>query len=197
MTIKAYNFTENLANDIFEAITDESFWTKYPKFRDFIESMANETKDMRTHDKSINKKQSQGHEKVIKFWKELFPSHRIEENCTIKIELEGKSMSVEFDIVNYTMRIIIEVDGEHHRSYQPFFHRKGVQSFLDQQARDRQKNEWASDNGWTMIRIEDKVAKKLENKLQLNEIILKAQQEEAKSDSEDLEMLKRLMDGGE
>lgn len=62
------------------------------------------------------------------------------------------------DILNATLRIAVEVDGEQHSSYNPFFH--GSRSgYLASIKRDMQKRQWLEQNEFRIIIIGEKEVK--------------------------------------
>lgn len=167
-----YRFTKQLAQELLNSLNG-NIARGYPNFVAFLESMCDESKHLKTHDTS-ERKQSKGHSTIYSLYKELYPNVRIEENVTMPIEIEGSRITVEFDVVNFGHKVIFEIQGEHHRKFVPHFH-KTPEAFARQRKRDVAKVQWAEDNGWTLIQIDDKRAKSLDSIEQLAIIINEAQ----------------------
>jgi hypothetical protein len=75
----------------------------------------------------------------------------------------GSKMSL--DIVNLTLKMAIEVQGEQHQEYTPFFH-KNIIEFGNQLERDLKKQEWCNLNGIGLVEV-------YKNELPLTEKYLK------------------------
>ena len=78
-----------------------------------------------------------------------FPLESVLEEWTIP----GSKMSLDFFIP--TRMIAIEVQGEQHEKFSPFFHGSRYK-FVMQQNRDYYKKEWCEKNNITLIFINDK-----------------------------------------
>lgn len=170
MTNKAFTFNKTLAKELLDEL-GEGFSKTHPRFIAFLEGITDETKELKLPEYSGSRKNSKGHRRVADLYKELFPSHRIEENVSLsKLDIGTRLTNVEFDVVNFTQRVIIEIDGQHHKKYVPHFH-KNLNAFREQKKRDNAKEEWCHEHGWTLIRINDEDAKKLWNKGSLEEVI--------------------------
>lgn len=72
------------------------------------------------------------------------------------------------DFYNRTQEIAIEVQGNQHTKYIPFFHGESKLKFVDQLNRDRQKRDFCFQNGIKFVQIFEK-----ENALITTEFILK------------------------
>jgi hypothetical protein len=72
----------------------------------------------------------------------------------LKYDRTGKNL--ELDVYNADLNLALEYDGVHHRKFTEFFH-KSEQDFLDQQERDRYKEEKCKELGITLIRVPDTV----------------------------------------
>jgi hypothetical protein len=72
----------------------------------------------------------------------------------LKYPKTGKNL--ELDVFNQDLMIALEYDGVHHRKYTEFFH-KSEQDFIDQQERDKYKEERCKELGITLIRVPDTV----------------------------------------
>jgi hypothetical protein len=64
--------------------------------------------------------------------------------------------NLELDMYNDQLKLAVEYDGCHHRKYTKFFH-KSFQDFLDQQERDKYKDQRCQELGITLIRIPDTI----------------------------------------
>jgi len=72
----------------------------------------------------------------------------------LKYPKTGKNL--ELDVFNQDLMLALEYDGVHHRKYTEFFH-KSEQDFIEQQERDRYKEEKCKELGITLIRVPDTV----------------------------------------
>jgi hypothetical protein len=72
----------------------------------------------------------------------------------LKYPKTGKNL--ELDVFNQDLMLALEYDGVHHRKYTEFFH-KSEQDFIEQQERDRYKDEKCKELGITLIRVPDTV----------------------------------------
>lgn len=84
-----------------------------------------------------------------------------------ELPLIGSRMT--FDFFNANKRIALEVDGDQHYKYNPFFHGGERRKFLEQLQRDDKKEEFCSYNNIKLVRIlqSDKLDKELLMKLNL------------------------------
>ena len=71
----------------------------------------------------------------------------------------GTRMSV--DILNFTKKIAVEVNGPQHRKFNAFFHNNSKAKYHESIKRDWLKTEWLEKNGFELIEIEDKEVNKL------------------------------------
>jgi hypothetical protein len=60
-----------------------------------------------------------------------------------------------FDIVIPSLRIIVEYDSVIHSEYIKHFH-KNKSGFIASQIRDQMKDKMAKDNGWKLIRVDER-----------------------------------------
>ena len=72
----------------------------------------------------------------------------------LKYDKTGKNL--ELDVFNSDLMIALEYDGIHHRKFTEFFH-KSEQDFIEQQERDKFKEEKCKELGITLIRVPDTV----------------------------------------
>lgn len=77
-----------------------------------------------------------------KLLKELYPACQTLEEVKIQIR-RGEWLYVDFYIPNFD--IMVEVQGEQHYKFSPFFHKTKI-DFLMQKKRDREKAEWCELN---------------------------------------------------
>jgi len=92
--------------------------------------------------------ESHSAQKIGKLLKELFPHFSIETEKFVYYE--GQRLFFDFAVKEFNL--FIEVDGEQHERFSPFFHGDPdrFRAFLE---RDRLKNEWAEKNDKILIRI--------------------------------------------
>lgn len=94
---------------------------------------------------------SAGHEKARELLKEIFPFDKALE----EVPLPGtgrQPLYTDFFIPN--RMLVIEVHGEQHFKFIPFFH-KNRMGFIKSQARDRQKAEWCKINDIKIVILKD------------------------------------------
>lgn len=72
----------------------------------------------------------------------------------LKYDKTGKNL--ELDAFNSDLMIALEYDGVHHRKFTEFFH-KSEQDFIEQQERDKFKEDKCKELGITLIRVPDTV----------------------------------------
>jgi hypothetical protein len=72
----------------------------------------------------------------------------------LKYDKTGKNL--ELDVFNSDLMIALEYDGIHHRKFTEFFH-KSEQDFIEQQERDKFKEEKCKELGIVLIRVPDTV----------------------------------------
>lgn len=60
------------------------------------------------------------------------------------------------DILNMTMKIAIEVNGNQHEKYNPFFHRGNPANYLKGFKNDNKKSLWLERNGFQIVEIYEK-----------------------------------------
>lgn len=102
--------------------------------------------------KKILKKHEQRCREIIqKIYLRPFPTIRPD---FLKFPKTNKNL--ELDMYNSELQLALEYDGCHHRKYTKFFH-KSFQDFLDQQERDRFKEQRCQELGIRLIRVPDTV----------------------------------------
>jgi len=85
---------------------------------------------------------------VGSFLKENFPREIILEEFIIP----NSKLSVDFFLPN--LKMVIEINGEQHYQYTPFFHDQELKhNFAKQKHRDVSKHKWAEINGYKYISI--------------------------------------------
>lgn len=160
---------KKLAKDLLDNL-NEDFKNKNSYFIEELNSIVSPLSNKKIKINTNRQKQSKGHEKFITFYKKLYPNNNIKENSTIKIEVRGRSKSLEFDIVDFTLKRIIEIQGIQHYQVVGHFHKNPL-DLIKQQERDDLKVEWANDNNWRIIHISDKEAKNIKNENDLLSIL--------------------------
>lgn len=93
------------------------------------------------------------HAKARELLKELYPFDRILEEVTLpgsNTKLRKSVLFVDFYIPNRSL--LVEIQGEQHFEKNSFFHKDSM-AFYKGQSRDRDKIEWASINGLTLISL--------------------------------------------
>jgi len=86
--------------------------------------------------------------RVKQFLKTYWGSHVVFEEFPVY----GSQMKV--DILNATTKVAIEVNGQQHGKFIPFFHGKHPINFLKSIKRDSGKREWLESNGYILVDIE-------------------------------------------
>jgi len=79
--------------------------------------------------------------------------------CFEEFPVYGTKMSV--DLINFTKKIAIEVNGPQHKEFNKFFHNNSKANYLNSIRRDWEKTEWLEKNGFTLIEIEHDEVKNL------------------------------------
>jgi hypothetical protein len=95
--------------------------------------------------------------KVKSFLKEYWSSKIVFE----EFPMAGTRLS--FDIFNASENIMVEVQGEQHTKYTPFFHGNQKMNYIDQLRRDKQKLDFCRINKIKLIEVyyNDKINKQL------------------------------------
>ncbi len=87
------------------------------------------------------------HLKARQLLHEIFPTSRILEEVPIPVRAK---QTLYADFYLPLRRLIIEIHGEQHYKFTPFFH-KSPQHFLKQKRRDKDKEEWCLKNGIDIV----------------------------------------------
>ena len=100
-----------------------------------------------------SRKRSKYHIRARKLLKEIFNSYRILEEVKLpgSTSLHRKSV-LYLDFYIPTISLAIEVHGQQHYEYSPFFH-KSKADFLKSKTRDEDKIEWCDLNGIQLITL--------------------------------------------
>jgi hypothetical protein len=93
--------------------------------------------------------------KSKQFFKKYWLSHIVYEEFPVY----GSRMKVDF--LNATKKIAVEVQGEQHESFNPFFHANSRVNYLNSIKRDYNKHKWLEVNGFKIIEIYQKEIKDL------------------------------------
>ena len=75
----------------------------------------------------------------------------LNDRCSEEFMIPGAKLFL--DLVNWTERVIVEVNGDQHNEYNKFFHNGSSANFLQQLKRDQDKREWAESNKLTFVEI--------------------------------------------
>jgi hypothetical protein len=100
---------------------------------------------------SAQTKKSGPHLAVLDFLKKTYPTVQILEEVQIKVK-KNKELYLDFYIPLYN--IAIEIDGQHHRTFVPFFS-KNKRGFIKQQTNDKLKESWCELNNISFVRLDD------------------------------------------
>lgn len=99
------------------------------------------------------RKRSKYHIRARQLLKELFNSYRILEEVKLPGSTERYKKSVLYlDFYIPTIKLAIEVHGQQHYEYSPFFH-KSRADFLKSKARDEDKIDWCQLNDIKLITL--------------------------------------------
>jgi hypothetical protein len=95
---------------------------------------------------------SAGHLKVRRLLHDIFPTLQILEEVNVQI---SKTEYGFFDFYLPLIRGVVEVNGQQHYKFNPFFH-KDMKDFLWQKQRDKNKRYWCELNDVTLVELNDK-----------------------------------------
>src|SRR5690606_7155155 len=91
--------------------------------------------------------------KAVELVKELFPNQNIIEEVELPgTKKAGLIKNLYADIFVPSIPILIEVHGEQHYEYSPFFHKSRL-DFLKQKKKDRHKIEWCQLNNIIYVEL--------------------------------------------
>lgn len=96
---------------------------------------------------------SNNHVEAISLIREMFPAVTVFEECLIPLGIKDKHLYI--DIFIPDLFLAIEVDGNQHDKYNPFFH-KDKRAFAKQKFNDSLKESWCELNNITLIRLKEK-----------------------------------------
>ena len=100
-----------------------------------------------TNTMSSSGHKSAGHETTRELIREIFPTYSAYEEVGIPV-LRHKFLYLDFYIPQ--KNLAIEVHGEQHFKYIPFFHQNKI-GFMQSQKNDRMKSEWCIQNGVKLV----------------------------------------------
>jgi very-short-patch-repair endonuclease len=80
--------------------------------------------------------------------KQLYPEHSIRHDFPIKVN----RATLFVDRVILALRLAFEIDGRQHSEFVAHFH-VNAEGFKSHKTRDRLKEQWLEENGFTLIRI--------------------------------------------
>lgn len=83
--------------------------------------------------------------------KEFLKSYWLRHVVYEEFPVVGTRMTLDF--VNLTLRLALEVQGEQHQEYNPFFHNGQKSNFFDQVGRDVEKRKWCELNNLRLVEI--------------------------------------------
>lgn len=69
-----------------------------------------------------------------------------------EVYVSNIGLYLDFFLPSY--QLVVEVDGEQHRSYNPFFHKTEL-DYLRSNLRDQKKEEWCRVNQFRLVRLDD------------------------------------------
>lgn len=99
---------------------------------------------------SETRPRSAGHKLARELLQKLFPFEVALEEVTIP----GCETALYLDFVVVRQKLVIEVQGEQHRKYNPHFHRTPA-GFVKQRKRDQAKRDWCAINGLKLAELHD------------------------------------------
>lgn len=94
------------------------------------------------------KSASAGQKRLGETLHEMFP------NIVIYTEVPCFGTKMRMDYFIPELNLVVEFDGEQHKTYNPFFH-GSKKNFLEQQKRDFYKEEWCRNNDFRLVRVDD------------------------------------------
>lgn len=107
------------------------------------------------HKKKDNDSPSKGHLLARTLLKQIFPLDMIVEELELPGTKERFKRNLYADFFIMRPRLIIEIHGQQHYTYTPFFH-SSLQDFIESKKRDLRKKDWCDLNGFTYVELSDK-----------------------------------------
>lgn len=101
---------------------------------------------------------SKAADKIEKLLKEVFPTHRVKKEKYVFYS----NTELKFDFFLPELKILIEVQGSQHFSFNKFFH-GDKSSFQSQKYRDSLKTQWVSENGFKLVALTEDEIEELSN----------------------------------
>lgn len=99
------------------------------------------------------KNKSQWHTKAVELVKGMFPNYNIMEEVELPgTKDKGLLRNLYADIYIPSLKILIEIHGEQHYSYSPFFHSSEI-DFWKQKKKDSHKKEWCRLNNIIYVEL--------------------------------------------
>lgn len=92
---------------------------------------------------------------VKQFFKPFWHRHI----CFEELNIPGSRLKI--DLLNCTLKIAVETNGNQHSEFNRFFHDNSRVNYLKSIGRDYQKLEWLEKNGYQLIEITEQEAKSL------------------------------------
>ena len=99
-----------------------------------------------SHKREKDNDKSQFHLRARSLLKRLYPFDKPYEEVTIP------EINIRFDFFFSSLRLAIEVDGQQHSQYSPFFHKSKL-GFIQSQQRDMVKEEFCRINDVYLVRL--------------------------------------------
>ena len=87
-------------------------------------------------------------QKNVKLWLKPYWKHDI---CLEELLIPGSRMTC--DLVNLSKKIVLEVSGDQHLDFNPYFHNNCRMQWHAQILRDANKQTWSEQNGFTFVEI--------------------------------------------
>ena len=117
-----------------------------------VKGFNNREYNLNLENKKGKEKSSSYHNEVRKILKEIFPLETIIEELRLPGTKENFSKDLYADFFIPRLKIVIEIHGEQHYTFIPFFH-KDLQGFVNSKKRDRRKKDWAELNSLTFVEL--------------------------------------------
>ena len=98
--------------------------------------------------KNNGKFKSTYHKKAYELFKSIYPLYTVYEET----KLCGTKNDLYIDIFCPSLQMMIEVQGEQHEKFNPFFH-QNIAGYARSRGRDAEKRNWCELNGITLIEL--------------------------------------------